>query len=143
MSDSLALIDREDTILVIDDDETDLSFTVRSIKSQMPQARIETNDTGLAALSRLTTMAEPGAPLASLVLIDQRMPGMNGQDILEKLQASGLPEKVPIVLFSSAVAPAQVEAILTAGARAYVVKPVSPEQYQEAIKGLLKRFLQD
>ncbi len=135
------LENRRGAILVIDDDEADRTFTLRCLAKVMPKATVEVCEDGDCALERLVTMANPDSPQVEIVFMDQRMPGRQGLEIMELIQGTGLTERVPVVLFSSAVPPSEVQAILAAGARGYIMKPVDPELYREAIATALSRYL--
>lgn len=139
--DAKELENRMGSILVIDDDEADRAFTLRCLAKVMPKATVEVCEDGDQGLERLESMTKPESPQATLVFMDQRMPGRQGLEILERIQGTGLTERVPVILFSSAVPPGEVQAILAAGARSYVMKPVDPDQYREAIAQALARYL--
>jgi len=125
-------------IIVIDDDEIDGMVTGRYLRRLMPDAETELIDNGPDALSRLSEVSATGQNVL-LVFIDQKLPGMTGLEILQRLQETGLSDRVPFVLFSSAVAPTEVEAVLAAGARDYVVKPIEPDEYLKSLAEAVRR----
>jgi len=79
--------------------------------------------------------AEPDA--FDLVVTDQRMPGMLGEELVVALRE--IRPEVPIVLMSGHVTPADVERILALGASAVVEKPMSIDALIALCHGVLAR----
>ncbi len=78
-------------------------------------------------------------PEVRLVLLDHRMPKMGAEDFLKALPADRL-SSLAVILFSSAVSPANVDRCLQLGAKAYVEKPTDPSDYAAAIAGIVRDF---
>lgn len=128
-------------LLVIDDDESDRELTVGFLRRIVPDAEIDAVSNGPEGLRALESMMSPGGHAAALVLIDQRMPMMTGLEVLQRMQGSGLTESVPVVLFSSAVPPSEANAVLEMGARAYVPKPIDPDEYGRVLGSIVSGYL--
>lgn len=75
-----------------------------------------------------------------LVLLDLKLPDVDGFALLEQVQQ--IPEwaKTPIIVISAFAFKADRERALRLGARQYLVKPVMPPQIQQAINEELKAF---
>ena len=117
-------------ILVVEDEAN-----IRSLLEDMLTRdgyNVETVESGEAALERTNTQ------LFDLALIDLKLPGMNGIQLMEALRQQ-LPEIVVIVLTAHASLETAVEA-LRQGAHDYLFKPCKSVELLESVrKGLMKR----
>lgn len=71
-----------------------------------------------------------------IVLLDVKMPGMNGIETLTQLRASGV--KVPIVMLTMSREDADLGAALRAGAQGYLLKDMEPEELVPALEAALR-----
>lgn len=76
---------------------------------------------GAAALALLSGLDAEGA-WPQLVLLDLNMPRMNGFEVLQALQASAFPP-LPVVMFTTSSAPADLQRAAALGAASFVTKP--------------------
>ena len=77
---------------------------------------------------------ENGLPL--LLLLDIRMPKMDGVDVLKKLKQDPELKKMPVIMITTTDDPREVDKCHDLGCSSYVIKPVDYEQFVEAIKQL-------
>lgn len=73
-----------------------------------------------------------------LVLLDLKLPGVDGFSLLEQVQQSSEWSKIPIVVVSAFAFQSDRQRALSLGARQYLVKPVMLPQIQQAISEELK-----
>ncbi len=73
----------------------------------------------------------------ALVLLDWHMSGMSGLECLQQMQAAPQTREVPVVMVTSEREKTLMIRALKAGARGYLVKPFTPERFQEKIEGFL------
>jgi len=73
---------------------------------------------------------------ADLILLDVKMPGMNGIDTLKQLRASGV--KAPVVMLTMSREDADLSAALRAGAQGYLLKDIEPEELVPALEAALQ-----
>lgn len=116
-------------VLVIEDDSTVGSFIKRGLEEQ--RYRVE-----------LVTNGEEGERLATgdafdLVILDMRLPGKSGLDVLRSLRAQGF-EKPVLVLTAQDAVDAKVRT-LRAGADDYVTKPFAFEELLARVEALARR----
>ncbi len=83
---------------------------------------------GLAALELLRSGLGP-----DLILCDYMMPGMDGFELLQAVQADAAWRDIPFLFVSASAEPERLEEALTRGARAYVTKPFSLARLREMI----------
>jgi CheY-like chemotaxis protein len=125
-------------ILIVDDNPDDIFFLTRLLtKAQIPN-RVLTADSGEAAITlleealvqdRASTTALPG-----LVLLDMKMPGMSGVDLLHWARQSGISDRVAFVMHTSTSRAEDAQTCLEAGAHAFLVKYPDQDTLLELVR---------
>jgi len=64
-----------------------------------------------------------------LILLDLKLPDLNGTDVLQALQNSPETSSIPVVVISANVVPTQIERLLVAGAKNYLTKPFELDHF--------------
>lgn len=129
-------------VLVIDDDQNDRELTTRFLKKHMPSVQIEIctdGNKGLAALESYLLGSK--MPSLSLVMLDLRMPGMNGDVLMQQLAAHHKEVGVPVILFSSSATEEDVARCTRSGVKSYVRKPVDFHEYDGAIRQVCEHWI--
>ena len=117
------------TVLIVDD----ASLVRLYYKSALRPAgfRIQEALNGIEALEKLLEMPAP----VDLLIVDINMPQMDGLTFLELLRQKHLPlAAIPALVISTEAGESDFEAVRTAGANYFLVKPVSPEALVEHAK---------
>ncbi|MFO3796056.1 MAG: response regulator transcription factor [Anaerolineales bacterium] len=84
------------------------------------------------------SMAEQIKP--DLILLDVRMPRMNGYDACRAIKANPNLKDIPVVFLSAKGQESEVQAGLQAGAEEYILKPFAPDQLIERVRQILAKF---
>lgn len=113
------MVNKRDTIVVIDDDEDILRLITASFKEL--GYKIHTEMDGKGALSFLSTSENRDSTL--LIVLDRILPDMDGLDILKMLNQ--YEKKVPVLVLSVLAEESDVIFALSEGAVDYVTKPFS------------------
>lgn len=116
----------DDYILLVEDNDDDAALTMSALKRHAA-ARVRIAGDGPAALDLLA--AEPILPL--LILLDLKMPKMDGIEVLKRLRAEARTEKVPVVMLTSSSRRTDMDAAAAAGANGYLVKAVDFKQFNQ------------
>ena len=109
-------------ILLVDDDEDHLFVAERAITRAGIPARLCMARDGKEALRVLDQETVPGAGPIALVMLDLRMSGMDGLEMLQGLRSDPRMRAVPVVVISSSDRPEEVREAYERGANSYVVK---------------------
>ena len=117
-------------VLIVDDHEA-MRVMLARVLARAGVTAIRSASSGLEALALLA--ARP----ASLVLADQRMPGMDGTAFIGAVRADAALTSARIIMISGATSAEHADAARAAGADAVLVKPVSPRALLEAIEGVM------
>jgi len=117
------------TILIIDDNETSLTL-MRDIVNRIGFSAIEAGD------------AETGVRLArekspDLILMDIRLPGMDGIDATKLLKAAPETARIPVLAVSASAFERDRRRALAAGCAAYITKPFNFDEFVKTIVGYL------
>jgi CheY-like chemotaxis protein len=126
-------------ILLVEDDPRDLELTLVALeRSQLANEVIIVRD-GEAALEYLTRTGEyasrtEGNP--AVVLLDLKLPKVNGLEVLQTVRSTETLRSVPVVMLTSSHEESDVLRSYQLGVNAYVVKPVEFKQFVEAIADL-------
>lgn len=76
------------------------------------------------------------APRPSLILLDLNMPRKSGREALAEIKSDESFRNVPIVVFTTSNAPIDVETSYSAGANAYLTKPLSYSEMLASMRAL-------
>lgn len=78
--------------------------------------------------------------IPDLILMDVRMPRMTGYDACRLMKANPNLRDVPVVFLSAKGQEAEIQSGLDAGAEEYLLKPFSPAELTNRVRGILSRF---
>ncbi len=78
--------------------------------------------------------------IPDLILLDVRMPRMTGYDACRLIKANPALHNVPVVFLSAKGQEAEIQSGLDAGAEEYLLKPFSPAELTNRVRGILSRF---
>jgi len=133
------------TILVADDDQNDVFFLRRAFqKSGAAHAVIHVSD-GQEAIDYLLGEANyrdrARFPIPALLLLDLKMPKVDGFDVLEWLKTRPEFESLPVVVLSSSSREDDVQRARTLGAADYRVKPADFDELLVLAQDFTSRWL--
>jgi two-component system response regulator len=125
-------------ILLVEDSADDQELITRALKRANVQNPIVIANDGQEALYLLHGT---GKPLPALVLLDLKLPRINGFEVLAKLRADPRTRNLPVVVLSSSSEMEDINQSYDIGANSYIRKPVSIKQFNEAIAQVVTYWL--
>ena len=128
-------------ILLVDDNENDLELTQRTLLQHKVANEIVVLHDGEEAMNYLFRRGEFNnrtGPHPMLVLLDIKMPKVDGIEVLTALKADPELQQIPVVMLTSSREGPDLEQCYRHSANGYVVKPVDFAQFAEAIKTIGK-----
>ncbi len=123
-------------VLLIDDDPNDQELAKIALeKSQIPHRLMVARDgaEALAFMRSASGSATTAPQLPHLVLLDLKLPKVNGLEVLELLRAENETSIVPIVVFTSSNEERDLERSYELGANAYIRKPNDFKEYKDTV----------
>ncbi len=124
-------------ILLVEDDPDDVELTLHALRRHGLANRIQTARDGEEALAFFfgaSAAPERGTPSPLLVLLDLKLPKVDGFEVLERLRADERTRTIPVVVLTSSRQERDVARCYDLGANSYIVKPVDFEQFTEAVR---------
>ncbi|HWI38947.1 MAG TPA: response regulator, partial [Burkholderiales bacterium] len=115
-------------ILLAEDSSADAEMTLRALKRNNLANRVRWVKDGAEALEYL--FAEGTRP-PKLVLLDIKMPKVDGIEVLRRLKADPATRKIPVVVMTSSNEERDVVESYRLGVNSYIVKPVQFEAFLE------------
>ena len=131
-------------VLVVDDDVDDAELVIECLRRAGLSAEIDVVTDGVEALEYLERRGrycERLTPNPALILLDLKMPKVDGLQVLRHLKADLRLKRLPVVVLTSSAHERDVVAGYDLGANAYVVKPVDFHEFMELIAGLGRFWL--
>lgn len=127
-------------ILLIEDNPDDEALTLRAFaKNGIANPLVVARD-GVEAIDYLLPESEAVTPLRpALVLLDLKLPRIDGLELLRRLRADERTDCLPIVVLSTSNEKTDIRAAYRLGANSYMRKPVDFDEFIAAI-GQLGRY---
>lgn len=132
-------------ILLVEDNESDEKLTLRTFKSTGIANEVTVARDGVEALEYLFGTsggagggagARPPANLPALVLLDLRMPRIDGLEVLRRIRGNERTKYVPVVVLTSSQEDEDHVRSLGLGANAFVRKPVDHREFVKAAQAV-------
>jgi CheY-like chemotaxis protein len=133
------LFSREVRILVAEDNPGHGRLIEKNLTRAGFHNKIRRFDNGQSVLDFLFSRGpgahiEPGMPY--LLLLNIRMPLVDGIEILRQLKADAALKKIPVIMLTTTDDPREVERCHAIGCAGYIGKPLDYQKFAEAIKSL-------
>ncbi len=130
----------ERTILLVEDNPDDVELTLRALQQYNVRNQIAVVRDGAEALDYLFARgayAERSAcPVPAVVILDLKLPKMDGFEVLQHMRADERTKLVPVVILTSSKEERDMVNGYKLGANSYVRKPVDFTEFVEAARQL-------
>ena len=127
------------TILLAEDSMADAEMAIDALREANllnPIVHVEDGVEALDYLLRRGAFADRPEGLPAVLLLDIKMPRMDGLEVLHKIRAEESLRRLPVVILSSSREENDLARSWDLGVNAYVVKPVDVDQFFQAVKML-------
>jgi CheY-like chemotaxis protein len=125
-------------ILLVEDDLADqklIKISLRNEKIANDLYTVQTGEEGLDFLYHRGNYSD-GTPQPDLILLDLNMPGMGGKEFLRRVKEDEGLKQIPVVILTTSEAERDIIDSYKLQASGYVHKPVTLEEFKEAMKKL-------
>lgn len=115
-------------ILLVEDNPMDVDLTRRAFARRKIANPIQVARDGEEALAWLPRW-EAGEPRPVVILLDLKLPRVNGLEVLRQLKSHALAATIPIVILTTSAEDSDIQTAYKLGANSYIVKPVDFEKF--------------
>jgi CheY-like chemotaxis protein len=125
-------------ILLVEDSPLDAELTMRGLRAQKLANHITWLQDGQQAIDylfRRGEYAERAACTPRLVLLDLKMPRVDGIEVLRAIKANESTKRIPVVVMTSSQEENDIALTYDLGVNSYVVKPIDFESLAEVARG--------
>lgn len=122
-------------ILLVEDNPMDVDLTRRAFARRKVEHPIEIARDGEEALTYIQKW-EADAALPILILLDLKLPRVDGLEVLRQLKAHPVYHIVPVVILSTSTEDRDIQMAYEQGANSYIVKPVDFDQFIQIVESI-------
>ena len=125
-------------ILLVDDSQADVKLTLHAIEAHNLPQRFKVLRDGEQALDFLGSGT---LPLLRLVLLDLKLPKVNGFEVLRAFKSDPKTKSIPVVILTSSGQERDIQMSYQLGANSYIQKPVDFETFCDVIQQIRAYWL--
>lgn len=126
-------------ILLVEDNPNDAELAISALKDYNLANKIEHVKDGPEALDYMFCTgkyAERVCVAPKVILLDLKLPKLNGLEVLKRLKENTETKKIPIIMLTSSKEEPDIEMAYSLGANSYIVKPVEFDKFVESLKNI-------
>ena len=132
-------------ILLVEDEFTDARLLMRAFQKagvQNPITHLDTGDKALAYLQGIFPYESRSQhPLPMLVLLDLKLPGMSGLELLRWIRTQRPLRRIPVLILTSESDEHFMESAYDAGANSYLRKSFEPAEIERVVQLIINYWL--
>ncbi len=124
---------------MIEDDEKDVELTLEALERHSLANHVDVvhdGEEGLDYLFRRGNYKTRANGHPVVVLLDLKMPKINGLEVLQQIKSDAQLKVIPVVVFAKSRENPDIAECYKLGVNAYVVKPVDFQEFVDAVNGL-------
>jgi len=128
---------KEKTILLVEDNQNDVTLTLRALKKNNIKNKVVVARDGAEALEFLFGNENKEMnTLPVLILLDLKLPRISGIEVLQSLRSNSKTKLTPVVILTTSKEEQDIVDSYLFGANSYIRKPVDFNNFIEAIRQL-------
>ena len=131
-------MDNPAIILLVEDNQMDVILTLDAFKEAKLKNTINVAKNGEEALDYLFGQGKYADrnlyPMPNLILLDLKMPGIDGFEVLRKIKSTNNLRRIPVIILTSSKEERDRTLSYDNGANSYLMKPVSFEGFIEVVR---------
>jgi CheY-like chemotaxis protein len=124
-------------ILLIEDNPDHVELILKALRGNNVLNEVHVVASGEEAIDFLYQRGEyANAARPGMILLDIKLPGMDGIEFLSRIKADPNLKPIPVVMLTTSAGEKEIVESYNCGANSYIVKPVDFEQFAKVIKEL-------
>lgn len=129
-------------ILLVEDNPDHVELILKALEDNNILTQVHVVTKGEEALDFLYQHGEyADAPRPGLILLNIKLPRMDGIEVLRRIKADPKLKSIPAVMLTTSAGKEEIARSYNYGANSYIVKPVDFEQFVNVIKNLKRYWL--
>ncbi|MBF0119275.1 MAG: response regulator [Desulfobacterales bacterium] len=124
------------TIFLVEDNPSDIDLTKRAFEKNRIGNELIIAEDGQEAIDYLFNTCKESKTLPILILLDLKLPKIDGIEVLRRIRSDCRTKRIPIVVLTSSNEEQDIAACYDNGVNSYIRKPVDFKQFSEAIRAL-------
>jgi two-component system, response regulator len=121
-------------ILLVEDNPDDADLAIRALKKRNLANHLLHLEDGASALEFI--FSPEGLNTPKLILLDLKMPKLNGMQVLHAIKSDERTKTIPVVILTSSKEDPDIKECYALGANSYIVKPVEFDKFLDAVSDL-------
>ncbi|MFP4557024.1 MAG: response regulator [Bacteroidales bacterium] len=125
-------------ILLVEDNAADVELALRALKKNKIANKVEVVNDGEEALNFIYARGQykdrAGARLPKVILLDLKLPKVNGLEVLTEIKSNPKTKMVPVVVLTSSKEESDIVESYKLGVNSYIVKPVDFDKFLLSVK---------
>lgn len=118
------------SLLLVEDNPMDVDLALRAFRKRNLANRVDVARDGEEALAWLSRW-EAGEPRPAVILLDLKLPKVDGLEVLRQLKSHPDLRSIPVVVLTTSAESADMRSAYAIGANSYIVKPVDFDKFVE------------
>lgn len=125
-------------VLLVEDNPGDVRLTQEALRDANCSVRVHVAFDGVEAMAFLHRegAAVANAPRPDIILLDLKLPRMDGREVLARVKEDPMLKMIPTVILTTSDAEADVVESYRLGANCYLRKPVQLEAFESVVKSI-------
>ncbi len=128
-------------ILLIEDNPVDIDLTQRAFSKQMINCTIEISRDGEEANEAIQRWEAGLETPPAIILMDLKMPRMDGFDVLKILRQYPMSSKIPVIVLTSSNEETDISKAYQLGANSYLLKPIDYSKFVSLVQMVVQYWL--
>lgn len=129
-------------ILLVEDNPDDVMITKRAFKKGKIRNKLFIVSDGIEALDFLQhRKGYENSPVPSLILLDIKMPRMDGFEVLKKIKEDKNLKSIPVIMLTTSERDTDIEKAYAIGCNSYIVKPVNFQKFLDVVINVQEYWL--
>ena len=120
-------------ILLVEDSDSDATFMLHTLEQSSLPGNVYRVPTGEEALALLNEEPVNGNPRPDLIVLDLKLPGLDGFDVLKRIKTHEELKTIPVLIVTSSALEEDIHRAMNLQADLYLSKPFDLEGYAELV----------
>lgn len=124
------------TIVLVEDNEDDIELTQYALQKAGLVSDLVLARSGEEAIQLMHGGERDGMDLPALMLLDLKLPGIDGIEVLKRMRANAVTRRMPVVVLTTSDDEGDVLESYDLGANSYIHKPMDYQQFSSVVDKL-------